>query len=510
MSDEYEPSESSEPSDESRGPGTSPSPTERMETARIIASTSTPSTRAPHTIPAAPTEPKPAPTTEAAALLKEDRYELQQELGVGTLSRVFRGWDRTLARDVAVRVLRTDLGLDDATFLALTDRMLLEARSQAALYHPHVAPIYDVQPSERYGLYLVGPFFDGKTLRARLSEERVLANNELSRLALELGSALGTAHESGVLHRDLKPECIFQQKHGLVIADFGTSRLTDTAVSVLAIPHSNYTSPETMSRGVYTARNDQYAMALILREACTGAIDGDESGLPNAVRRVLARGAARKAEDRFASCRDLGAAFARALALEASEGDRVSSSDSLRPLQSHDTPGPASVRSPLSTRLGTLVSGAAAGGALSPSASLTSGATLISGKLAGRPPNSGLPHADPQSTRRLHNALMLVGLATVIILLVFFRSRRTREEDESHPIVSATTTASNPSASGKPNDSKRDGTSRHSPGHATASAGNSSARVPPTSLSIVQTAQTGGVSASTTAPAPSTGGAAAP
>jgi serine/threonine protein kinase len=500
MSDEHE------QSDESPGPGTSPSPTERTDTARNLGSTSRPWVRAPRPSSSPPSEPQTK--AGSAARLTEDRYELQQELGIGTLSRVFRGWDRTLARDVAVRVLRTDLGLDDATFLALTDRMLLETRSQAALYHPHVAPIYDVQPSERYGLYLVGPFFDGKTLRARLAEGRALTDNELSRLALELGSALGTAHESGVLHRDLKPECIFQQKHGLVVADFGTSRLTDTAVSVLAIPHSNYTSPETTSRGVYTARNDQYAMALILREACTGAIDGDESALPNAVRRVLARGAARKAEDRFPSCRDLGEAFARALALDAGDGDRASSSDSLRPLQNQDTPGPASVRAPLSMRLGTFVSGATSGGALSPSASIGSGATLISGKLAGHAPNSSLPLADPQSIRRLHNVLMLVGLATVIILLVFFRSRRTREEEDPHPIGSAVHGPNSSSASSsKPNDSKRDGSSRHLLLHPSASTGTASLRpVPAMSLTGI-TPPTSSVpsNASATSSAPSTG-----
>lgn len=249
------------------------------------------------------------------------RYEVKKVLGEGALGRVYQAFDTELARDVAVKVIRPDLAMAEDAKRALADRLRHEARAAAAMAHPNVAALHDMGEDPAVGLYLVFEYVRGPSLRQRLEHEP-LPLDEVARLALELGSALAFAHESGILHRDIKPENILLGRFGTKITDFGIARIPDSTVSQAHIDMGPpaYTSPEALSRGVYTARNDQYSMATTLAEALTGerpatTEDGylPDLGIPDCdpalaqrLTLILRRGRSPRPEERFPTCRDLG------------------------------------------------------------------------------------------------------------------------------------------------------------------------------------------------------------
>jgi eukaryotic-like serine/threonine-protein kinase len=259
-----------------------------------------------------------------AILGRIGRYELKSKLGQGTLGQVLLAEDSVLAREVAIKVLRPDLSLSAEAKQAITERLKREARAAAALAHPNVCELHDMGEDPQFGLYWVLEYVRGPSLRTLLKRD-ALNVDDLAKLARELGSALSYAHESGTLHRDLKPENVLISRFGIKVTDFGIGRLQ--GLQGLDQGSSRYTSPEALSRDVYTARNDQYSMAVLLLEALLGKLpDGDLTALaeplatinlePQLAARlltVLERGLSNHAEDRFPTCRDLGDAVARAI-----------------------------------------------------------------------------------------------------------------------------------------------------------------------------------------------------
>jgi serine/threonine-protein kinase len=251
------------------------------------------------------------------------RYEVKKLLGEGGLGRVYLAVDTMLARDVAVKVVRPDLAMAEDAKHALSERLKHQARAAAAMAHPNVAALHDMGEDPAVGLYLVFEYVRGPSLRQRIEHEP-LPLDEVARLALELGSALAFAHESGILHRDIKPENILLGRFGTKITDFGIARVPDSTVIQAHIDMGPpaYTSPEALSRGVYTARNDQYSMATTLVEALTGerpasTEDGElgpltipdcDPALAERLTLILRRGRSPRAEERFPTCRDLGEA----------------------------------------------------------------------------------------------------------------------------------------------------------------------------------------------------------
>jgi eukaryotic-like serine/threonine-protein kinase len=252
------------------------------------------------------------------------RYELKAKLGQGTLGQVLLAEDSVLAREVAIKVLRPDLSLSADAKREITERLKREARAAAALAHPNVCELHDMGEDPQFGLYWVLEYVRGPSLRSLLDRD-ALPVDDLAKLARELGSALSYAHESGTLHRDLKPENVLISRFGTKVTDFGIGRLQ--GLQGLDQGTSRYTSPEALSRDVYTARNDQYSMAILLTEALLGKLpEGDLAELtasnatlnvdPQLATRLLAllaRGRSIHAEDRFPTCRDLGDAVAIAI-----------------------------------------------------------------------------------------------------------------------------------------------------------------------------------------------------
>ena len=205
----------------------------------------------------------------AAALA--DRYRIERELGSGGMATVYLANDLRHDREVAIKLLHSDLGA-----LLGSERFLTEIKTTARLQHPHILPLLD--SGEAGGLlFYVMPYVRGETLRSRLERDRQLPIDEAIRIAREVADALGAAHGLGIIHRDIKPENILLQGGHALVADFGIAlavqqaggnRMTQTGLS-LGTPQ--YMSPEqAMGERSIGARSDIYALGAVTYEMLTG------------------------------------------------------------------------------------------------------------------------------------------------------------------------------------------------------------------------------------------------
>jgi serine/threonine-protein kinase len=263
------------------------------------------------------------------------RYRIERLLGRGAMGRVLLGRDGVLDRDVAVKLLRDDLAVDPDQRRALVDRMRHEAKACARVSHPNIVALFDMGEDPEFGLYLVFEYAAGTTLKERIVRAPLPAA-VAARLAREVGGALSTAHESGVLHRDVKPENIILTEHGSMIADFGIARVPNSTLTrdggLLGTPA--YSAPECISNGEFSPQSDQFSLAATLYEALSQrrAFPGDDAvtvanhiqtddppaiaggcGLDPHVDGVLLRALAKEPSRRFPSAREFGDALAEAL-----------------------------------------------------------------------------------------------------------------------------------------------------------------------------------------------------
>lgn len=266
------------------------------------------------------------------------RYQVLHPLGQGAMGRVLLALDPVLDREVAIKLLRDDLKLPEDQKQGLLKRMRQEARASARVSHPNIVALHDMGEDPKLGLYLVFEYAEGITLKKRL-ESGPLKAPAAARLARELGSALATAHQAGVLHRDIKPDNIILSQTGAKIADFGIARVPDSTLTrdggLLGTPA--YSSPESIASGSFSPLSDQFSLAATLYEAVAGvrAFPGQDAvavatkistedplpiaasrGLGPRVDEVLARGLAKEPSQRFSTALELGDAFAESLAGE--------------------------------------------------------------------------------------------------------------------------------------------------------------------------------------------------
>ncbi len=212
-------------------------------------------------------------------------YRLEKLIGFGGMSVVFRAKQLSLGRDVAVKVMRRELG-EDPEF---SRRFLNEARALAELAHPNIVQVID-QGIHEGNHFLVMEFIDGVSLREVLSERR-LTPAEALRLVPDLCSALEYAHERGIIHRDIKPENILVTRSGHPkIADFGLVRMLDTPgeeVSRLTQTRTvlgtvDYMAPEQRAgRSDVDHRADIYSLGVVLYEMLTGDLPVARFALPS-------------------------------------------------------------------------------------------------------------------------------------------------------------------------------------------------------------------------------------
>ncbi len=200
----------------------------------------------------------------------DGRYRLDAVLGVGGMATVYRAWDLSLERPVAVKILAPNLAAD-ATFAARFGR---EARAMARVQDPAVVAVFDVGESNGQP-YIVMELVEGESLAELLGRERVLAPDVLAPIVSSVASALGALHGLGLIHRDVKPHNILLPSSGQAkLADFGlvggdaTSSITlaGTAFGTLG-----YLAPELLRGGSATTASDVYAVGVVAYEALTGA-----------------------------------------------------------------------------------------------------------------------------------------------------------------------------------------------------------------------------------------------
>jgi serine/threonine-protein kinase len=306
------------------------------------------------------------------------RYDVLRLLGQGGMGRVLLARDSVLGRFVAVKILRGDLGLPPESQRALFARMEQEAKAAAAIDHPNIVTLHDMGEEAPVGLYLVFELVTGPTLRERIAEGPIDLD-VVARMARALGDALTTAHEAGVIHRDVKPENVILSKHGAKLTDFGIARLPDSTLTVATVGAGvvlgtpAYSAPEALASGDFSPRSDQFSLACTLYEALGSkrAYQGEDAlataakianepppPLPFTVAdtrllarldNVLARALAKEPEKRFPTCRALGEALAGVIEARVFETPRPDSS----------TPPPRSIIPRATRRVHNLIAAAA-------------------------------------------------------------------------------------------------------------------------------------------------------
>ena len=209
--------------------------------------------------------------------LKEE-YEILEELGRGGMAIVFRARERQLERDVAIKVLPFSLSFDKE----FVERFQREARTSAKLEHPNIIPIYRVGKSGRV-IFFVMKFLRGKPLSSVLAARGTLAPAEIRQVLAQVARALAYAHRSGIVHRDIKPDNIMFDEHGLaMVTDFGIAKaatggkLTGTGMSI-GTPH--YMSPEQARAQPLDGRSDLYSLGVVAYQCLAGSVpfDGEDS-----------------------------------------------------------------------------------------------------------------------------------------------------------------------------------------------------------------------------------------
>lgn len=255
-----------------------------------------------------------------------DRYQIVKTIGEGGMANVYLAYDVILERNVAVKVLRGDLAGDEK----FVRRFQREALSASSLAHPNVVEVYDVGEDNNL-YYIVMEYIEGKHLKQLLKKRGSLTLNEVIDIMLQISDGLAAAHDSYIIHRDIKPQNIMILENGLVkITDFGIAmalngtQLTQTN-SVMGSVH--YLPPEQASGKGSTIQSDIYSMGILMYELLSGTLPykGDNPveialkhlkdpmpsikkmmpNLPQPVENIVLRSAAKNPKNRYTDAREM-------------------------------------------------------------------------------------------------------------------------------------------------------------------------------------------------------------
>jgi len=234
------------------------------------------------------------------------RYVVIGLLGAGGMGAVYRAHDRELDRDVAIKVIRSDLAEDPHT---LRERLRTEARSLAKVTSPFVVAIYEVGALSEDTSFLAMELVEGPTLRGWLATPRT--QREVLEVFAACARGLAAAHDAGVLHRDFKPDNVLVGRDRRPrIGDFGLATTVDRDTTGLAgtLP---YLAPEVRAGGPATIASDQWSLCVALAEALLGKRPDPVAlgALPARVRAVVARGLATDPARRAPSLHAVAAAL---------------------------------------------------------------------------------------------------------------------------------------------------------------------------------------------------------
>ena len=207
------------------------------------------------------------------------RFQIDGEIGRGGMAVVYRAHDTHLGRFVAIKVLAPE-----SSHAVGAERFQREIALMARLVHPGIVALFDSGVADGR-LYYVMPLVAGETLRARLARERRLLPQDAASLCADIAEALACAHGMGIVHRDVKPENVFNVGGRAVLADFGIARLVEErpalasekatgelTTSGMVVGTLSYMSPEQASGETHIdGRSDLYSLGCVLYELITGA-----------------------------------------------------------------------------------------------------------------------------------------------------------------------------------------------------------------------------------------------
>ena len=263
------------------------------------------------------------------------RYQIREIIGEGAMARVYKGYDPEIDREIAIKLLKSQLADDDQYRM----RFLREAKGAGTLSHPNIVTIFDVGIDGKHP-YIAMELVDGMTLTDLIRSDQRMPTRDVVEIGIQLTRALDYAHKKGIIHRDIKPGNIMMVATGnqVKVTDFGICRIdgSDQELTqhtqlgdVLGTP--NYMSPEQVLGQKVDSRSDLFSVGVVLYKLVTGALpfEGDSiisvamkitqtdpptveklrPDVPLSLRRVIERSLKKQPEKRFQT----GEEFAQAL-----------------------------------------------------------------------------------------------------------------------------------------------------------------------------------------------------
>jgi serine/threonine-protein kinase len=201
-----------------------------------------------------------------------DKYELLERVGQGGMAIVYRGLDRSLKRQVAIKVLHKHL----SDYQEARERFEREAQAVAKLRHENILEIYDYAAKSDEEAYIVTEFIDGQTLKQFITERPIAFPEVGAMVVLQVCRALAHAHAGMILHRDVKPENIMIRSDGVVkLMDFGISHIVDLerlTVTGQLLGSPAYMAPEHVEGKPIDFRTDVFAAGIVLYQLAVGRL----------------------------------------------------------------------------------------------------------------------------------------------------------------------------------------------------------------------------------------------
>lgn len=255
-----------------------------------------------------------------------DRYQIIKSIGEGGMANVYLAYDTILDRNVAIKLLRGDLASDEK----FVHRFQREALSASSLNHPNIVEVYDVG-EDNGDYYIVMEYIEGKHLKDLIKKRGKLTTSEVVDIMLQITDGMSVAHDSYIIHRDIKPQNIMILENGLVkITDFGiamamnATQLTQTN-SVMGSVH--YLPPEQANGKGSSLQSDIYSMGIVMYELLTGKLPfrGDNAveialkhlrepmpdikeelpTIPNSIANIILKATAKNPKNRYTDAREM-------------------------------------------------------------------------------------------------------------------------------------------------------------------------------------------------------------
>ncbi len=266
----------------------------------------------------------------------KNRYEINKELGRGGMAVVYEATDIMLDRQVALKMLRPEYASDEE----FIKKIRHEARAVARISHPNVVNIYDIGQTENYN-YLVMENIIGQNLKEIIEARNKLPIIEALDIASQIAAALNVAHESDIVHCDIKPHnIILTPENQVKVTDFGIARAVSSTVTLdmtdSVVGSAHYFSPEQAKGGEITPLTDIYSLGIVLFEMLTGRVpftgetavtvalkhikepvpdlsDYNDS-IPEEVNQLIKKALAKDPDDRFTSALEMREEILQAMA----------------------------------------------------------------------------------------------------------------------------------------------------------------------------------------------------